>query len=65
MITNPLLVEFFQAALSFAKETHFYSDIIPAIEQFEQSANVPENERIDAFIPYIGSRFSLDPCKCY
>lgn len=42
-------------------EVNFYSDIIPAIKQFEAAANVPENERIDAFVQYFGFRLSLDP----
>ncbi|KAJ6644273.1 hypothetical protein Bhyg_09240, partial [Pseudolycoriella hygida] len=45
----------------FLNEVHFYSDIIPAIEQFEQKAKVPQSERFDAFVRYFGSRVSLDP----
>lgn len=45
----------------FMNEVHFYSEIVPAIKQFEAAADVPENERIDAFVQYFGSRLSLDP----
>lgn len=60
-ITNPFLVSIFQPDVTFVKEAHFYSDVVPAIELFEQIRNVPENERINAFIRCIGSRLSLDP----
>lgn len=64
-VTCSFLAEYFQPAISFVKEVRFYSDIIPAVEQFEQAANVPENERVDAFIPCLGSRFSLDPSELH
>lgn len=47
----------------FWNEVHFYSDIIPAIEKFEQSSNIPESDRIDAFVRYFGSRLSLNNGK--
>lgn len=47
----------------FSKEIDFYSDIVPAIKQFERDSNVPENERIDAFVGFFGHRLSLDPRK--
>lgn len=62
-VTNPFLIEMFQPALTCVKEVHFYSDIIPAIESFEQYANVPVSQRIDAFIESPGSRISLDSSK--
>lgn len=61
MITNPYLVEMFQPTITFIKEANFYSIIIPALDHFQQVSNVPETKRIDAFIRYVGSRFSLDP----
>ncbi|XP_055296714.1 uncharacterized protein LOC129565642 [Sitodiplosis mosellana] len=42
------------------KEIRFYSIVIPAIEEFERLANVPEAKRLDAFIPCIASRISLN-----
>lgn len=45
----------------FMKEIYFYSEIIPAIEQFQEIVNMPENEKIDAFVRYFGSRLSLHP----
>lgn len=45
----------------FMNEIHFYSDIIPAIEQFQVIVNMPDNEKIDAFLRYFGSRMSLNP----
>ncbi|XP_031638919.1 uncharacterized protein LOC116351033 [Contarinia nasturtii] len=45
----------------FLSEVHFYTDIIPAIKQFEESLNIPETERIEAFARYFGSRISLNP----
>lgn len=60
-VTNPFLIKLFQPAWTFVKEVRFYTDIIPTIEQFEQDTNVPENERMDAFFRYFGSRISLDP----
>lgn len=60
-VTNPYLVDIFQPALTFVKEAHFYSDIIPAFEDFECACNVPESEKIDAFIKCFGSRISLIP----
>lgn len=62
-VTNPYLIEVFQPAFTFVKETHFYSDIIPALEHFQRVSNVPETDRIDAFIRCLGSRISLDPSE--
>lgn len=62
-VSNPYLVDIFQPALTFVKEASFYSDIIPAIEEFECASNVPRKERIDAFIKCFGSRISLNPGK--
>lgn len=45
----------------FMKEINFYSEIIPAIEQFQEIVKIPKSERIDAFIRYFGSRLSLNP----
>lgn len=59
-VTNAYLIDIFQPSLTFVKEVHFYSDIIPAIESFEEIADVPENERIDTFIQCFGSRISLE-----
>lgn len=44
----------------FMNELHFYTDIIQAIEQFEVDVNMPENEKINAFARYYGSRLSLN-----
>lgn len=63
VIVNPLWNEMFQPFMSFEKEAHFYTEIIPIIEQFEQNANVPQDERIDMFIRCFGCRTSLDPSK--
>ncbi|XP_055307114.1 uncharacterized protein LOC129571346 [Sitodiplosis mosellana] len=60
-VTSPYLAELFKPAISFVKEVRFYSDIIPAVKQFEQTTNVPEDERLDAFIQSLGWRISLDP----
>lgn len=59
-VTNPYLIEIFQPTFTFVKETHFYSDIIPAIETFEILRNISKCNRIDAFIPCPGSRISLN-----
>lgn len=48
-------------SMIFMKEIHFYSDIIPAIERYQEIVKVPESERIDAFIRYFGTRLSLNP----
>lgn len=64
-ITNPYLVEMFQPDITFVKEAHFYSDIIPALEQFQEESKVPYADRIDAFIRCLGSRISLNTSKCY
>lgn len=47
----------------FVKEINFYSNIVPAIKQFERNANIPKYKRIDAFVRFFGSRLSLDPRK--
>lgn len=60
-VTNPYLVSIFQPSVTFVKEIRFYSDIIPAIEAFEQISNVMESECVDAFIRCFGSRISLNP----
>lgn len=52
-------------SIQFSNEMHFYADILPAIQQFEQSKNIPENERIDAFVRYFGSRLSLNSSMIY
>lgn len=62
-VTNPLLATIFKPSLSFVKETRFYSDIIPAFQQFEQISNLPKAERLDVFIRCLGSRISLNPGK--
>ncbi|XP_031633860.1 uncharacterized protein LOC116347423 [Contarinia nasturtii] len=59
-VTNPILAKFFKPAVTFVNEVRFYTDIIPALEQFEEIANVPLEERLDALIPCLGSRFSLN-----
>lgn len=64
LITDPLWNGVLQPYVSFLKEAHFYSDVIPAIEQFERDANVQEAERINAFIRFFGCRLSLDTSKC-
>lgn len=64
-VTSPYLAELFKPAISFVKEVRFYSDIIPAVEQFEQASNVPEIERLDAFIQCLGWRISLDPSRLH
>lgn len=53
----------FQPALTFVKEARFYSNIIPALEQFQETSKVPETDRIDAFIQCFGARLSLNPSK--
>lgn len=60
-VTNPYLIKIFQPSVTFVKETHFYSDIIPAIKYFQQISNVAKNDLIDAFIRCPGSRISLNP----
>ncbi|XP_031638778.1 uncharacterized protein LOC116350921 [Contarinia nasturtii] len=60
-VLNVVLAEYFNPAVTFVNEVRFYTDIIPALEQFEEIANVPLKERLDAFIPCLGSRFSLKP----
>lgn len=62
-VTNPYLIEIFQPSLTFVKENHFYSDIIPALEIFQQNSNVPHSQQIDAFIRCPGSRISLNSSK--
>lgn len=62
-IQNEYLAAIFMPELSFVKEVRFYSDIIPAIELIQQTANVPEDERLDVFIQCLGSRISLNPGK--
>lgn len=47
----------------FEKEVHFYSNIIPAVNQFQEAANIPEAERIDAFAQHFCSRLSLNSGK--
>lgn len=58
-VMNPYLIEIFQPAITFVKEIRFYSDIIPAVQEFEILSNVPSEKRLDAFITHIGSRISL------
>ena len=45
----------------FTHEINFYSEIIPAMEEFQEIVKMPENEKIDAFLQYFGSRMSLNP----
>lgn len=47
-------------SMQFINEINFYSNIVPAIKRFEESVNMPEKEKIDAFPRYFGSRLSLD-----
>lgn len=42
------------------KETHFYSDVIPAIAEFERAADISERDRLDIFITCPCSRISLE-----
>lgn len=62
MLPGPVTVD---NAKQFAKEVHFYSDIIPALEEFEKISNIPETERFDAFGRYFCSRFLLNPGKSF
>lgn len=48
-------------SVCFMKELHFYTEIIPAIEQFQRIVEMPENEKIDAFVRYLSSRLSINP----
>lgn len=64
-ITNPYLIDIFKPNITFVKEINFYANIIPAVQYVEEKANVPQNERIDAFIQHFGARISLDPSKCF
>lgn len=59
-VTKADLVAIFQPSVSFVKETQFYSEIIPAIEQFERTQNLYEAERLDVFIRCVGYRISLN-----
>lgn len=47
-------------SVQFMNEVYFYSEIVQAIMQFQTIVNMPENEKIDAFVRYFGSRLSLD-----
>lgn len=58
MRSNPVSA---RQSQQFMNELYFYSDIVQAIEQFQGLVNVPENEKIDAFVRYFGSRLSLNP----
>lgn len=62
-VVDPSYVQVFQPAITFVKENRFYSDIIPAIKYFEEISNVPDADRVDAFVKCFGSRISLDPGK--
>lgn len=62
-VTNPYLVEVFKPDISFVKEVRFYTDIIPAIELIQRMANIPDDERLDAFFKCLGSRISLNSSK--
>lgn len=65
VIMSPDPVDIAKKSSQVFKEMHFYSDIIPAIEQFEQITNVPTTERIDAFVKCFGSRMSSNPSKSF
>lgn len=54
-------VDYALQSIHFMKEIHFYSEIIPAIERFQEIVNMPEHEKLDAFVRYFGSRLSLNP----
>ena len=45
----------------FTHEINFYSEIIPAMQKFQEMVKMPENEQIDVFLQYFGSRMSLNP----
>ncbi|XP_055309477.1 uncharacterized protein LOC129573196 isoform X1 [Sitodiplosis mosellana] len=45
--------------VSLIREIHFYSYIIPAVEQFERMSNISQADRLNAFFRYYGSRTSL------
>ncbi|XP_031639451.1 uncharacterized protein LOC116351486 isoform X2 [Contarinia nasturtii] len=48
----------FGQSILFLMKIHFYSNIIPAIEQM--TVNIPETERDDSFVRFCGSRLSLN-----
>lgn len=48
-------------SMFFMKELSFYAKIVPAIEQFQEIAKMPENEKINAFVRHLSSRLSLNP----
>lgn len=63
-VTNEYLKTIYLPAITCVKENAFYAELIPAMKQLQNDANVPESEQIDAFIEYIGSRLSLDVGRC-
>lgn len=60
-MSDPNYVDIFQPAITFVKENHFYSVIVPILKKLQDISNVPENERNNSFIRYYGSRISLNP----
>lgn len=59
-VTTDELVAVFQPSITFVKETEFYANVIPAIEEFERTQNISEAERLDIFIPCVAFRNSLN-----
>lgn len=59
-VTNDILMTIFQPSVSCVKENSFYTEIIPALCQFQHELNILDNTFFDMFIQCYGARLSLE-----
>lgn len=59
-VTNDILMTIFQPSVSCVKENSFYTEIIPALSQFQHEFNILDDTFFDMFIQCYGARLSLE-----
>lgn len=62
-VTNAILTEIFQPTITCVKENAFYTEIVPALFQFQREYGINDNDLIDIFIHCYGARISLESSK--
>lgn len=62
-VRNDILTSIFQPTITCVKENAFYTEIVPALFQFQRECGVNDDDLIDIFIQCYGARLSLDTSK--
>lgn len=62
-VTNDILTSIFQPTITCVKENAFYTEIVPALFQFQRECGINSNDLIDIFIQCYAARLSHDTSK--